>query len=79
MHSRFCNLDVAAACRRAGACTSLRVQMNPHVATAIGSSSESAWVPIPFSEVLVAPDTGAPVFDVQAAGPAASSSPAASR
>jgi hypothetical protein len=65
--SQFCNADVAAACRRAGARFSLTVRMNPSVAAAISQIPENAWTAIRYPDAFVDPDTGELVSDAEVA------------
>ncbi|MGW2355121.1 IS1380 family transposase [Actinacidiphila glaucinigra] len=65
--SQFYNADVVAACRRAGACFSLTVRMNPHVAAAISAIGEDAWTAIRYPDAFVDPDTGELVSDAEVA------------
>lgn len=65
--SQFCNADVVAACRRAGARFSLIVRMNPHVAAAISRIPETAWTAIRYPDAFVHPDTGELVSDAEVA------------
>ncbi|MFJ1709875.1 IS1380 family transposase [Kitasatospora sp. NPDC088346] len=65
--SQFYNADVAAACRRAGACFSLTVRMNPSLAAAISQIPETAWTANRYPDAFVDPDTGELVSDAEVA------------
>lgn len=50
--SAFYNADVVAAARRAGACFSVTVRMNPSIRAAIAAIEETAWVSIRYPQAI---------------------------
>src|SRR5262245_57118484 len=52
MDSAFYSAAACGAVRAAGACFSVTVQMNPHVAAAIAGIGEDAWTPIRYPRAI---------------------------